>query len=176
MSILTSTIGSLVTWSLSLKCFKIINMYIGIIKNAHSTERYSMKNASPPILSFLPTPLPRKTSLRVWCISFQIFCKVNYFVCVCVNMRACSVAKWCPTLYDLMDCGLPGFSVLGFPRQEYCSGLPFPSPGDLPDPAIKPVTPVVAGIFFTTESPGKPHIYYSLPLNIWFFVYLLTWI
>ena len=40
-------------------------MYIGIIKNAHSTERYRMKNASPPILSFLPTPLPRKTPLRV---------------------------------------------------------------------------------------------------------------
>ena len=34
MSILTSTIGLLVTWGLSLKCFKIINMYIGIIKNA----------------------------------------------------------------------------------------------------------------------------------------------
>ena len=42
-----------------------------------------------------------------------------------------------------------------FPRQEYWSGLPFPSPGDLPDPGIKPRSPTLAGGFFTTESPGK---------------------
>ena len=46
---------------------------------------------------------------------------------------------------------------LGFPRQEYCSGLPaFPSPGDLPRPRIEPVSPALAGGFFATESPGKP--------------------
>ena len=45
---------------------------------------------------------------------------------------------------------------LRFPRQEYWSGLPFPSPGDLPDPGIKPVSPALAGRFFTTEPPGKP--------------------
>ena len=45
-----------------------------------------------------------------------------------------------------------------FSRQEYWSELPFPSPGDLPDPGIKPgspVSPASAGGFFTTESPGK---------------------
>ena len=48
-----------------------------------------------------------------------------------------------------------------FPRQEYCSGLPFPSSEDLPNPASEP-TSVVAGGFFTTESPGKPlHIRYK---------------
>ena len=48
---------------------------------------------------------------------------------------------------------------MGFPRQEYWSGLPFPSPGDLSDPGIEPTSPVssaVAGRFFTTEPPGKP--------------------
>ena len=43
---------------------------------------------------------------------------------------------------------------MGFPRQEYWSGFPFPTPGDLPDPAIKlmsPVSPALAGGFFTTE-------------------------
>ena len=45
---------------------------------------------------------------------------------------------------------------MGFPRQEYWSGLPFPSPGELPDPGIKPTTPALAGRFFTTEPPGKP--------------------
>ena len=45
---------------------------------------------------------------------------------------------------------------MGFPRQEYWSGWPFPSPGDLPDPGIKPTCPALAGGFFTAESPGKP--------------------
>ena len=43
-----------------------------------------------------------------------------------------------------------------FPRQEYCSGLPLPSPGDLPNPGIKPLSPALAGGFFTAEPPGKP--------------------
>ena len=47
---------------------------------------------------------------------------------------------------------------MGFPRQEYWSGLPFPSPGDLPDPGIEPMSPALAGGFFTTEPPGKPKI------------------
>ena len=43
-----------------------------------------------------------------------------------------------------------------FPRQEYWSGLPLPSPGDLPDSGIKPMSPALAGGFLTPESPGKP--------------------
>ena len=46
-----------------------------------------------------------------------------------------------------------------FPRQEYWSGLPFPSPRDLPDPGIEPsslTSPVLAGGFLTNEPPGKP--------------------
>ena len=45
---------------------------------------------------------------------------------------------------------------MGFSKQEYWSGLPFLSPGDLPDPRIKFVSPALAGRFFTTEPPGKP--------------------
>ena len=40
--------------------------------------------------------------------------------------------------WDPMDCYPPGSSVMGFSRQEYWSGLPFPSPGNLPNPGIKP--------------------------------------
>ena len=43
-----------------------------------------------------------------------------------------------------------------FSRQEACSGLPFPSPGDLLDPGTEPLSPVSAGRFFTSESLGKP--------------------
>ena len=42
---------------------------------------------------------------------------------------------------------------MGFPRQKYWSGLPFPSPRDLPDPGIKPASPALADKFFTTEQP-----------------------
>ena len=44
---------------------------------------------------------------------------------------------------------------MGIPRQEYWSWLPLPSPGDLPDPGIKPASPALAGRFFITEPLGK---------------------
>ena len=69
----------------------------------------------------------------------------------------CSATKSCPTF--LPSHGLYSRQVplsMGFPRQEYWSGLPFPPPGDLPDPGIKPESPALAGGFFTTEPPGKP--------------------
>ena len=50
---------------------------------------------------------------------------------------------------------------MGFSRQEYWSGLPFPPPGDLPDPEMEPTTPAspaLAGGFFTTAPPGKSEI------------------
>ena len=53
---------------------------------------------------------------------------------------------------------------MGFSRQEYWSGLPFPPPGDLPDPGIKPASPVLTGGFFTAEPPGKL-LYVNYNLN-----------
>ena len=55
------------------------------------------------------------------------------------NSCCCLVAKLCPTHCDPMDCQAP--LSLGFPRQEYWSGLPFPFPGDLPNTGIKLVSP-----------------------------------
>ena len=46
----------------------------------------------------------------------------------------------------------------GFFRQEYSSGLPFPPPGDLPNPGLETVSPSLAGRFFTTVPPGKSAI------------------
>ena len=66
----------------------------------------------------------------------------------------------CLTLCNPVDCSPPGSSVHGFPRQEYRSGLPFPSPGELPDPRIEPVSSALAGGFLTTEPPGKPQCMY----------------
>ena len=45
---------------------------------------------------------------------------------------------------------------MGFPRQEYWSGLPFPFPGDLPNPGIEPRSPALQVVSLPTEPPGKP--------------------
>ena len=45
---------------------------------------------------------------------------------------------------------------MGFSRQEYWSGLPFPSPGDLPDPGIEPRSPALEADALNSEPPGKP--------------------
>ena len=45
---------------------------------------------------------------------------------------------------------------VGFSRQEYWSGLPFPSPGDLPNPGIEPRSPTLQADALTSEPPGKP--------------------
>ena len=51
---------------------------------------------------------------------------------------------------------------MGFPRQEYWSGMPFSSPGDLPDPGIKPGLLHWQVVFFAPEPPGKPVLERSL--------------
>ena len=56
-----------------------------------------------------------------------------------------------------MDRSLPGSSVHGISKQEYCSGLPFPSPEDISDPGIKPTSLALAVALFTTDPPGKPN-------------------
>ena len=45
---------------------------------------------------------------------------------------------------------------IGFSKQECWTGLPFPSPGDLPNPGIEPTSPALEGGLFTAEPPGKP--------------------
>ena len=69
-------------------------------------------------------------------------------------------AQLCLIFYDPIDCSLPGSSSTEFSMQEYWSGLPFPTTGDLSDPGIEPASlEPLAGRFFTTEALGKP-IYY----------------
>ena len=50
---------------------------------------------------------------------------------------------------------------MGFPRQEYWSGLPFLSPRDLPDTGVKPRSPVLQADSLPSEPPGKPYICYT---------------
>ena len=57
-----------------------------------------------------------------------------------------------------MDCSPPCSSAQGMFQATILEWVPFPSPGDLPDPGVKPSSPALAGGLFTAESPGKPHI------------------
>ena len=66
------------------------------------------------------------------------------------------VEQSCPTLCNPWTVARQAPLSMGFPRQEYWSGLSFPSPGDLPDPGIKPASPALAGGLFTNEPPWKP--------------------
>ena len=54
-----------------------------------------------------------------------------------------------------LQCKVYSVQCKGFPRQEYWSGLPFPSPGDLPDPGIEPQSPTLQADALTSEPPGK---------------------
>ena len=75
--------------------------------------------------------------------SFTLLVGVQSLSCVRLFVTPWTVAHQAPLSME-------------FSRQEYWSGLPFPSPGDLLGPGIKPPSLVLAGRFFTTEPPGKP--------------------
>ena len=66
------------------------------------------------------------------------------------------VTALCLTLLQPVALDRQALLSMGFPRQEYLSGLLFPAPGDLPDTGIEPTSPALAGRLFTTEPPGKP--------------------
>ena len=70
----------------------------------------------------------------------------------------CLVAKSCPTFCDPRTVARQSSLSMGFSRQEYWSGLPFPSPGNFPDPGVEPRSPALADSFFTSEPPGKSSV------------------
>ena len=96
----------------------------------------------------------RKTSLYTSSIfNFFFFCSFPY----CVTMHA-KLLQLYPSLCDSMGCRLPDSPVYGTVQVRILSGLPFPPPGDLPDPGIEPRSlafPALAGWFFTTGAIWK---------------------
>ena len=98
--------------------------------------------------TYPPSVIPRRTlSSRSFAVTVDHFLSLSDER-VCVHSR---VQFFC----DPMDCSSPGSSVHEAPRQEYWSGLPFPSPRDLPNPGIGPTSlpsPALAGGFMKVES------------------------
>ena len=62
------------------------------------------------------------------------------------------VAKLCPTLATPWAVAFQAPLFMGFSRQEYWSGFPFPPPGDIPNPGIKPRVSCIAGTFLTNQA------------------------
>ena len=102
----------------------------------------------------MPTELPHMCNIQVVC--------GNHSLRATKPMRDESVkvlvAQSCPTLCNSMGCSLTGSSLsMEFSMQDYCSGLPFPSPGVLPDPGIEPRSPALQADSLPSEPPGKPY-------------------
>ena len=75
---------------------------------------------------------------------------LGVYVCVCVK-----VIQSCPILCDPLVCNFPGSSDHEILQAKYWSGLPFPSPGALPNPWIKPRSPALHADSLPSESPGS---------------------
>ena len=105
---------------------------------------------------------PRRTpqGLCQWGDLLTRTCSTNPLLLLSLRLNCCCLdTKSCLTRCDPMNVARQVPLSMGFPKQEYWSGQPFPSPGDLPDPGIKPacpVSPALAGGFFTTEPAGRP--------------------
>ena len=74
---------------------------------------------------------------------------------ICQLLVFVLVTQSCLTLWDPVDCSLPGPSVHGILQARYWSGLPFPFPGGLPNPGIEPGSPALQADSFWSEPPGK---------------------
>ena len=74
-----------------------------------------------------------------------------------MNLNSLSVRWVSNTAHVRAQCGTQAPLSVGFPRQEYRSGLPFPFPGDLPNPGIEPGSPALQADSLLSEPPGKPN-------------------
>ena len=88
------------------------------------------------------------------------------YICIYITLLyVCSAhllsSQLCPTICDPIDCSPPSSSVHGISRQEYCSGLPFPPPGDLPGPGIEPGSPTIWADSLPSKPPGKPIVHFG---------------
>ena len=93
------------------------------------------------------------------CPSTDEWINKMWYIRECVSVCVCAKSlQSCLTLWTLWTIVHQTFLSMGFSRQEYWSGLPFPSPGDLSDPGIEPGAPALQAGSLPTELLGKPKI------------------
>ena len=100
---------------------------------------------------------PKSTGLRSLPSGPSQNCPVNpliwLFFCILYSIL------WLLFSRSVVSDSVIPFLSMGFPRQEYWSGLPFPSPGDFPAPGIEPASPESAGRFFTTSTTWEAPVF-----------------
>ena len=107
------------------------------------------------------------------------FCTSDYFpsttstsllsyqeTCVCVCVHTHSITQLFPTLCDLMGCSTTSFLCLWISQEEYWSVLPFPSPGNLPDPGIKLGSPALQADSLPLSHQRSPN--YQVYCKSWY--------
>ena len=102
------------------------------------------------------------------CVFVVLTCNLVVCVCVCVCVRTRVHACACTQSLSHVQLFVTPWTVahqaplsMQFSKQKYWSKLPFPTPGDLPDPGIKPASFVIFCVgrhIFTTEPPRKPNL------------------
>ena len=105
--------------------------------------------------------------ILLWQNYHLFFQKYNVLQHLGFRVSCCVCAQFHSTLWDLMNCSPPGFSVHGISQAPILKWVAISSSGDLPDPGLKPMSPTLAGGFLTTELPGKPQSFLSLLKSYW---------
>ena len=102
---------------------------------------------------------------------FQFWHSISYYILLLkllkVKVKSISHVRLFATLWTVAHQASPS---MGFSRQEYWSGLPFPFPGDLPDPGIKPSSPAVEADALTSEPPNS----YFPSNGLWSILYVFS--
>ena len=128
-----------------------LNPHSWVIIPFHTDSKAPFKVKSNYLLYF-PNEHPVHLQLMPYLMSFPLPEKPTYLgvtsCCLVTNLGH-------PTLCNPTDCSRQAPLSMEFSRQKYWSGLPFPSPGDLPDPGTGPVSPALAGIFLTPSHPRE---------------------
>ena len=143
---------------LPILCITVINHFISLI--------------------YKKTCIHNNTSLKTFLYYFELLSaglitnkKNKSFKFIFTYLFFSLVTKSCLTLATPWTVACQAPVSMGFSRQEYWSGLPFSSPGDLPDPGIKPRTPALQADCLPTELRGKPIFTYVFseahPFFIW---------
>ena len=137
--------------------------FLSFIPQAYENTSSATQGTTGPVV-WCPVGVSREDqqdSRQALCV-----CVVCVCVCVCMCVRVCVCARarasgLCRSVVS--DSFVTSWTVahqaplsMGFSRQEYWSGLPFPPRENLSDPGTKPVSRALEGKFFTSEPPGKP--------------------
>ena len=130
-------------------------LFLPIPTNVHLANSSIVMTENGNPTQVLQCPLP--------CTIFSLFPPYNfltYYISIVSEVKSLSRVWPSATSWTVVYKAPPS---MGFSRQEHWSGLPFPSPGGLPDPGIEPGCPALEADALTSEPPGKPlHMYYLL--------------